>query len=795
MSAPADRVCPRLFSFDEIAAAVLDEEGVVQQWSYPAAELLGRSAAEVCGRPVGGLLTNTHGKPCWSALVEAGTPTAGRAALRHRCGQTIEVAFRMLPLGASSFLILAAPASCVTDWEQSTSLLRALITQDRIGIGIHDADLTVVRTNLTPEMLGGPALPPGSRPTDVTFPKDAEAALSRVLDTGVPLVGHDQQMHSPHDPERQWSFSLSALRLEDAQGRPAGVATICTSATGQQRGRRDLELLYHASVRIGANLDVQGTAQAVLDILVPALGDVAWVDLAEAVLEGDEPSKLLGGGELYLRRAAVKTAAGAPWPAALIQPGEAIPRYPDMPNLRKWQNGKTIIAEREELSSALGDPQTAELYVPEHGHSLIGAPMWARGLVLGGVSVWRTERPEPFDRQDMDLLAEIASRAALSVDNARRSTREHRAAITLQKQLLPRATTNTTAVQSVGFYRPAGGGGEIGGDWFDVLPLPSLRTALVVGDVIGHGLQASATMGRLRTAVQTLADLELDPAELLTHLDDLVVKLAAESDPAHRDTVGGVCLYAVYDPVNSRCTLASAGSPPLIVAHADGTAAPAALTPGPPLGVGGLPFETTTLILEPGSVLALYSDGLLHHGRRDPDQLAARLAELAGRPLADIGRALLADAEDMPPRDDEVLLLARPQHLPPDTVAEWTFAAEAAAVATAREAATGQLAAWGLEELAFTTELTVSELVTNAVRYADGPIRLRLLRDAAVLLCEVSDPSNTQPRLRRALTTDEGGRGLFLVAQLNSRWGCRYSHRSGKTIWAEQVLPAPTPVS
>ncbi|MGW6157607.1 SpoIIE family protein phosphatase [Streptomyces sp. NPDC055144] len=794
MFTPADRMSPQLFSFDEIAAAVLDEEGVVQQWSHPAAELLGRPAAEVCGRPVGDLLTDAHGKPCWSAFVEAGTPAAGRAALRHCCGQTIDVAFRALPLG-SSFLILAAPARCVTDWDQSTALLRALITQDRIGIGIYDADLNVVRTNLTPEMFGGPAPPPGSPPTKVTFPQNAEAALRRVLDTGVPLVGHDQQMYSPRDPGRQRAFSLSALRLEDAQGRPAGVAAICTGATEQQRARRDLELLYHASVRIGAGLDVQGTAQALLDVLVPALGDVAWVDLAEAVLEGDEPSKILGGGELHLRRAAVKTAAGVPWPTALIQPGEAIPRYPDMPNLRSWQRGKTIIADREQLSRALGDPQTAELYVPERGHTLIGAPLWARGFVLGGVTVWRTERPEPFDRQDMDLLAEIASRAALSVDNARRYTREHRAAITLQQQLLPRATTDTTAVQSVGFYRPAGGGAEIGGDWFDVLPLPSLRTALVVGDVIGHGLKASATMGRLRTAVQTLADLELDPAELLTHLDDLVVKLAAESDPVHRDTVGGVCLYAVYDPVSSSCTLASAGSPPLIVVHSDGTAAPAALTPGPPLGVGGLPFETTTITLEPGSVLALYSDGLLHHGRRDPDQLAARLAELAGRSLADIGSALLADTDDLTPRDDEVLLLARPKPLPPDAVAEWTFAAEAAAVATAREAAAGQLTAWGLDELAFTTELTVSELVTNALRYAGGPIGLRLLRDATVLLCEVSDPSNTQPRMRRAQTTDEGGRGLFLVAQLTSRWGCRYSHRSGKTIWAEQVLPAPTPAS
>ncbi|MFF2167464.1 SpoIIE family protein phosphatase [Streptomyces sp. NPDC058175] len=794
MSTPADRGSPRPFSFDEIAAAMLDEEGVVQQWSEAAAELLGRSATEVCGRPVEELLTEAPGKPCWSTLTGAGMPATGRASLRHRCGMTVEVAFRALPMGASSFLILAAPGRCVTDWEQGTALFRALFAQDQMALSLYDADLTLVRTNITPEMFCRSASQAGSQPAEAMSPEGAEAALRSVLDTGVPLVGREQQLNSPHDPGRQWSVSLSALRVEDTQGHPAGVAEICTDDTAGQRARSDLELLSRASVRIGASLDIQHITEEILDVLVPALGDVAWVDLAEAVLEGDEPSKIFGGGELYLRRAAVKSAAGD-WPAALIQPGEAIPRYPDMPNLRRWQHGKTIIANSEALSSALGDPRTAALFVPEHGHTLIGAPMWARGLVLGGVSVWRTERPEPFDQHDMDLLAEIVSRAALSVDNARRYTREHRAAITLQQQLLPRATTETTAVQSVGFYRPAGGGAEISGDWFDVLPLPSLRTAVVVGDVIGHGLQASATMGRLRTAVQTLADLELEPGELLTRLDDLVIKLAAESDPARRDTVGAACLYAVYDPVTSRCTLASAGGPPPIVIRPDGTAAPAALDPGPPLGVGGLPFETTTFTLEPDSVLALYSDGLLHHGRRDPDQLAARLAELADRPMADIGRTLLTDAPDRPARDDAVLLLARTRPLPPDAMAEWTFPAEAVAVATAREAAAGQLAAWRLEELTFTTELAVSELVTNAARYASGPIGLRLLRNAAVLVCEVSDSSNTQPRLRRARTTDEGGRGLFLVAQLTNRWGCRYSHHSGKTIWAEQVLPAPIPVN
>jgi anti-sigma regulatory factor (Ser/Thr protein kinase) len=292
--------------------------------------------------------------------------------------------------------------------------------------------------------------------------------------------------------------------------------------------------------------------------------------------------------------------------------------------------------------------------------------------------------------------------------------------------------------------------------------------------------------------VRTLAELELDPAELLTRADDLVQQLAGETDPEHRDVVGATCLYALYDPVTGRCTLASAGHPPPVVVGPGGAAHRIELSPGPPLGVGGMPFENTELGLEPGSVLVLYTDGLIaHHG---PDLeagmrwLTDELARLCrpGRALEEIGRALLADT-DPALRDDIALLLARTRTLPAESVAVWEFPADPACVTEARTAATRQLAAWRLDELAFTTELVVSELITNAVRYAGSPIGLRLIRDH-LLVCEVSDPRNTQPRLRRARISDEGGRGLFLVAQLTSRWGSRYG-QSGKTIWAEQPIP------
>ncbi|MEU3498891.1 SpoIIE family protein phosphatase [Kitasatospora cineracea] len=785
----------------EIAAAVVDGRGTVLHWSRGAEALLGLTAAEVCGRPVGHLLADASERS-GSGAGEPLPARAGRAVLRHRSGGAVEVVFQVVPWQDSSFLVLACPARSATDWEQGAALLRALLAQGRIGIGIHDTDLTVVRTNITSEVFGGPGLPVGGRLAEVMSPQDAEeaeAGLRRVLGSGVPLVGHEQRMRSPQVPGRRWSFSLSALRLEDAQRRPSGVAVLLADATASERARRELELRYQASVRIGASLDVRDTAQSLVDVLVPAFADLGSVDLAEAVLEGDEPPRSVGGGDLHMRRAAVASAAG-PWPAPLVQPGEPNPPYPDHPVLRSYQRGETVIGDRAAYVEALGAPEVIRLVVPEDGRSAIAVALRARGLLLGSVDLWRTDRSAPFDRQDADLLAEIASRAALSVDNARRYTREHRAAVALQQRLLPPAATDAPAADTAGTYLPAGGGAEVSGDWYDVIPLPSLRAAFVVGDVIGHGLAATATMGRLRAAIQTLADLELDPGELLAHLDDLVARLASEADPEEQDAIGATCLYALYDPVTGRCTVASAGHPPPVVVPPEGPPRVLEeLSPGPPLGVGGMPFEATTIELAPGTVLALYTDGLVEGAdhdaaaglRRLNDRLAAHCRP--GRPLQEIGRAVLSRAGERPPRDDVALLLARTRVLPAGATAAWEFPADPAVVADAREVTARQLADWGLDDLAFTTELVVSELVTNAVRYAGGPVGLRLIRDH-VLVCEVTDPSNTQPRLRRARWADEGGRGLFLVAQLTARWGSRYD-RSGKTIWTEQALPGAAPLT
>jgi serine phosphatase RsbU (regulator of sigma subunit)/anti-sigma regulatory factor (Ser/Thr protein kinase) len=428
-------------------------------------------------------------------------------------------------------------------------------------------------------------------------------------------------------------------------------------------------------------------------------------------------------------------------------------------------------------------------------HSILAVPIRARGVTLGVAVFVRGRRPEPFEQDDVLLAEELTTRAALSLDNARRYTRERTTALALQRSLLPHRLPEQSAVEVASRYLPASAHAGVGGDWFDVIPLPGARVALVIGDVVGHDIHASATMGRLRTAVRTLADIDLPPDELLARLDDLVGRISAEADSsdgeADRD-VGATCVYAVYDSVSRRCTLARAGHPLPALVTPDGAVSFIDMPAGPPLGLGGLPFESTEIELPPGSILAFYTDGLIESRDHDIDLGFDRLRRALARMDASLEaacdnviKAVLPDR----PADDVALLIARTRALTDDRVATWDLPADPAVVASTRQQVATRLAGWGLDDVAFTTELVVSELITNAIRYARSPIQLRIIRDRT-LICEVSDGSSTAPHLRQARAFDEGGRGLFLVSQLTQRWGSRQTPQ-GKTIWTEQALPGP----
>ncbi|MFC8100852.1 SpoIIE family protein phosphatase [Streptomyces sp. NPDC057363] len=783
--------------FDDAATAraVVDDSGTLREWNEGARLLLGHPAADVVGRPAAGLLADGGdgtrpgpGDGRWS----------GTLALRHRDGHTVPVwvlaHHRPSRDGRPGTWLAVAPPVPGPD-RADDPLVRAALTQSPCATMIFDDRLRLRGVNdVMARLLGLPAdRVRGLRPTDMGSKRqntEFEQHMRQVLATGRHYDMHTHLKATGESRAHAWHARIAPLT--DADGQVRGVCVSAHDFTEQHLSRERLQLVNEASVRIGTTLDVTRTAQELADVCVPTLADFVSVDLLDPQEHGDEPAAA-PAPPVGLRRAAHQS-VNPGCPEAVAEPGR-LDVYPaGSPQAECLVAGRAIVA-----AVPSGDLERSREWDPvrvrrveEYGiHSTMSVPLQARGTTLGVAVFTRFRRPYPFTDDDRLLAEEVSARAAVCIDNARRYSRERETTLTLQRSLLPRWLPPTAAVEAASRYLPAARSG-VGGDWFDVIPLSGMRVAMVVGDVVGHGIQASATMGRLRTAVRTLADIDLTPDELLTHLDDLVVRLSEESGDDGAGEVGATCLYAVYDPVSRRCSLARAGHPSPVLVPPDSPPQQLGLPSGPPLGVGGLPFESAELELREGSVLAFYTDGLVESRDREADAGQALLREaLTAR--ADsldttcdrVLRALLPP--DGGAADDAALLLARTRGLPAGQVATWDIPADPSLVAPVRKQVVEQLSAWALLEASFTAELVVSELVTNAIRYGSSPIRLRLIHDTATLICEVSDTSHTAPHLRRAKTWDEGGRGLLLVAQLTQRWGSRHT-TEGKTIWAELAL-------
>ncbi|MFD9126232.1 SpoIIE family protein phosphatase [Kitasatospora sp. NPDC059571] len=673
------------------------------------------------------------------------------------------------------------PAEMTRMYEHHDAVLHAV----REGVVIVGQDGRLVLANdEAKELLGLPADAEGRHVADLDHldPLTAELLLSgREATDEVHRSGARLLVVNQRPTDRHSGAMGSVATIRDS------TELMAVSGKAEAAGKR-LALLYEAGTGIGATLDVVRTAEEMANVAVPGLADFVTVDLADPVLRGDEPA----GGAIELRRVAIE---GIDEDYPFYPRGELINFVPSTPQAQGFDSGLSQVV--PDLSVAHGwqaqDPWWTGRVLDYGVHSLITTPLKARGIILGVANFWRSQKPEPFDDEDLSLAEELVARAAVSIDNARRYTREHAMAVTLQRSLLPRALPDQSALEVAHRYLPAQSG--VSGDWFDVIPLPGSRVAVVVGDVVGHGLHAAATMGRLRTAVHNFAALDLAPDELLAHLDELVDRIDQEESNGSTGTgvSGATCLYAIYDPVTRLCTIGRAGHPAPALVRPDGSVDFPDLPVGPPLGAGGAPFETAEVYLPEGTQIVLYTDGLIEDRSRDFDvgmELLRDVLAQRRRGPEENCQAIIDALLPARPQDDVALLIARTQVIAPENIVEREVPIDPAAVADLRAWTTATLEAWDLGDLVFSTELILSELVTNAIRYGSPPVRVRLLRDRA-LICEVSDGSSTAPHLRYAATTDEGGRGLFLVAQLTTHWGTRYFPR-GKVIWAEQALPAPT---
>ncbi|MFC8828117.1 SpoIIE family protein phosphatase [Streptomyces sp. NPDC057137] len=802
-----------------LAVVVVDADGLVSHWSSGARRLFGHSKEDAVGQPAGDLM------PVSGALTEDRTgrvngandaygeaydgydelgpelhgrssyPTAGRARLSDEGRPRLDVLWWAYPLagpGPGRHLVLAAD-----------------VDQFRMGPG---ADSTRIAPSFSlhtefpdAESLAGqlPHILPNMSVAD------AERIVAQVLELGYPVLEfshHDRVPVTPDwgvprrapgrpgrasgtkEPEGPGSDLVHHHADHHPDDHPAFVPAPAPELDLEYAAVRErLEFLNEVSGLIGSSLDLARTIREVTSAAVPRFADFAGTHLRAAVLAGEGfPTGRPDVTTIWHRVWVEHNDEPGRWDDT-VPVGEAIAFPEHTPFFQCMVTGEPVLIPR--LSEEDGDRISAQFEKRDlrpliNNRSMLLVPLKARDVVLGFMVLMRRQGRQPFDDMDRTTGAELAARAGLVLDNARMYTYQENVADTLQDSMLPQVAARMAGCDIATRYLPGARLGRIGGDWFDSVKLPGSRTALVVGDVMGHGLNSAAMMGQLRTAVQTMATMEMPPAQLLRNLDDLAQRLG--------ENYLATCLYAVYDPIRSELQIANAGHiPPVVVRAADGRSELLDLPTGAPIGVGGVPFETATVRVHPGDRLVLCTDGLVEVRGQDIGAGLAALCESAAHPAASMDHAcdtiIRALNTHGGRKDDVALLMARLNGIPDDDVAEWQLALDPREVARARRLVRGKLYDWDLPGAVESAELMVSELVTNAVRHARiRHVGLRLVRNDA-LLCEVTDDEPAPASLLGATADDEFGRGLRVVSRLARGWGSS-STAQGKTVWFEQAL-------
>ncbi|MFG2456865.1 SpoIIE family protein phosphatase [Streptomyces sp. NPDC048523] len=786
-----------------LAVIVVDRDGLVSHWSRGASRLFGAGKEEAIGRaaadllPVSGALPEQdYGMyaaydglgPGLESSLDGGLsyPAAGRARLTVPGADRVDVLWWAYPLvgpGRERLLVLAADAGGLRrdpDPDEQGAAVERIAPAFALHTDLPGADELAHRL---PEIL--PSMSVG----------ESARIVAQILELGYPVLEFSQNDRVPVTPDwgvprraerrarRERAARAAAQGLPVPQGEPDEGEDLEYVAV-----RERLEFLNEVSGKIGTSLDLSRTIVEVSRAVVPRFTDVAGTYLREQVVAGEGfPDGVPDTTTMWHRVALEHTDEPGRWDD-VVPVGEAMPFPAHTPFFQCMTTGEPVLVPRisEQMGHAIASQfEKRDIRPLITGRSMLVVPLKARNVVLGFMILLR--HPERVEFNDMDRVtgAELAARAGLVLDNARMYTFQESVAETLQDSMLPHIPPRMAGCDIATRYLPGTLLGRVGGDWFDSVKLPGARTALVVGDVMGHGLNSAAMMGQLRTAVQTMAALDLPPAQLLRNLDDLAQRLG--------DTYLATCLYAVYDPIASELHLANAGHiPPVIVRAADGRSELLDLPTGAPIGVGGVPFEAVRVRVEPGDRLLMCTDGLVEVRGEDIGVGLATLTESAAHPAASMDDACDAIIRALNPRggrkDDVALLMVRLGGIEPDDVAEWRILLDPAEVGRARAVVREQLHDWGLAKLADSAELMVSELVTNAVRHSHSrPVELRLVREDT-LLCEVDDDDHELPNLLSAGPADERGRGLRVVSTLAREWGASRT-KAGKTVWFELTLP------
>ncbi|MER6979193.1 SpoIIE family protein phosphatase [Streptomyces carpinensis] len=658
-----------------VALIVSDGTGRITRWAKAAPELLGYADGEVIGRDLTDLVLPDH-RPEAHAVhdaVAAGRSVTGHFPIRHKNGSTVGMEVWGCPVTAQSgegwdVLLLAADAREARQAREVGGLLDALFARSPVGLAIFDTKLRFQQVNRALEAMNGlpAAAHIGHRLSEVlpgVNSEQMEAAMRRVLVTGDPVVNFRRIGRTPADPEHDRVWSCSYFRLEDAEGEPLGINASIIDVTAQEKneqeaaaGRQRLALLNDATLQIGTTLDADRTGQELADIAVPRLADIATVDALADLTEAAEPMTSLWGGAA-LRRLGKTPAGGHPAADILTPVGRTLHFPASAPYAQAVIDRRPFLLRRIDARAVAQAARYSS--IPERLRSLgvtsmMMVPLTARGLVLGVATFLRDGDRPAFDAADLALASDLAAHAAVCIDNARLYHREHDVALTLKRSMLPSLPKPPAGIEIAHRYRPASDVHEVGGDWFDVATLARGKGALVIGDVMGHGIQAAAIMGQMRTTVRAFTHLDLPPDQLLHHLDEALQELDSP--------LLATCLYAVCDCTARRCQLGRAGHPPPALVTPDGTARLLDLPAGAPLGIGGIPFYTTEIILDPGSIIVFYTDGLIEIRGIDLDERLDELTRVltgAHHDLNQLCDTLMDRFAPTPAEDDITILAAR----------------------------------------------------------------------------------------------------------------------------------------
>ncbi|AWZ03993.1 MULTISPECIES: SpoIIE family protein phosphatase [unclassified Streptomyces] len=659
-----------------VALMATGADGTIVRWNQVAQELLGYAPPQMLGHNIADLLhpgsDRSLGRSLWEAAA-TGRGVMGTVTAWHRDGHPLEVEIWASPVsdrrhGTASVLVFAADAHAARRIRGSSAVWDGLFARSPVGIAILDTQLRFLQVNAALEAMNGlPESAHVGRRLAQILPevnaREMEEAMLEVLETGRPVLDRRRVGRTPAEPDHDRVWSCSYVRVEDPARMAIGVIASLVDITEQQRdhveaeaGRSRLALLSEASMRVGSSLDLERTAQELADLAVPRLADAVTVDVLDVLANGDEPGMGLTGGAA-LRRLGKAPLSGSAVTDVLAPLGRTLVFPANAPYTQVLAARQPFLIARldEETAASAARHSAKPSQLVELGvHSFAMAPLVARETVIGVATFYRTRPIGPFGAEDVTLAGELAARAALSIDNARLYHREHETAVILQRSMLPQHVTAPPGIAVSHRYLPASDVNEVGGDWYDVLPLAGGKAALLIGDVMGHGIAAAAVMGRLAASVRALARLDLPPVRLLHQLEDVLGDLA--------EPMLATFLYVVCDPATGHCTVTRAGHPPPALVLPDGRVRLLDTPPGVPLGVGGVAFTPAEFDVPPGSLLVLYTDGLIEARGSDLDERLAELTRLLGDPqrhLDHVCDSLITHLVPAAADDDVALLVAR----------------------------------------------------------------------------------------------------------------------------------------